>query len=106
MTVIDGEAPRGFQGFVSKPLWAGVELLLAAAVITAGLKVQIVIFMVGSAPWLVVLAALSLWWRGPDLRGIGLGRPASLLLTIVVGVLVGVGYQLVGTFAVEPMIRA
>ena len=83
---------------------ASVELLLALAVIAAGLKVQIILFMFGSAPWLVAAAALFLWWRGMGWRAIGFRRPASLLRTMAVGVLVGVGYQLLGTYTVEPLI--
>src|SRR6476646_2396225 len=86
------------------PGLASVELLLALTVIAAGLKVQIILFMFGSAPWLVAAAALFLWWRGTGWRTIGFRRPASLIRTIAFGVLVGVGYQLLGTYAVEPLI--
>lgn len=102
--MIDNEAPSGVRGFAAKPLWASVELLLAVAVIVAGLSLPIVISMVGAAPWLVAIGAIFLWWRGPGLRAIGLSRPTSLLHTLMVGLVVGVGYQLVGTFAVEPAI--
>jgi membrane protease YdiL (CAAX protease family) len=104
VTVIGDETAPGLRDFVSKPLWACLELVLAAAVIVAGLKVQIGLFIFGSAPWLVAIGSLSLWWRGPGLPGIGLGRPASLQRTIGVGLLVGISYQLVGTFAIEPVI--
>lgn len=83
---------------------ACVELLLALAIMAAGLKVQIILFRFGSAPWLLAAAALFLWWRGLGWRGIGLCRPVSLSRTMAVGVLVGVGYQLLGTYAVEPLV--
>lgn len=87
-----------------RPLLACVELLLAAAVIVAGFKFQVVLFMLGSAPWLMATGAVCLWWRGPGLGGIGLGSPASVPRTLAIGIMVGVGYQLFGTFAVEPLI--
>jgi hypothetical protein len=101
---MSGDETPMSRSFVARPLWGFVELLLATAIIIAGLEVPIVAFMLGSAPWLVAIAAFSLMWRGPNLRCIGLARPASLPRTIGVGLLVGVGYQLVGTFTVEPII--
>jgi uncharacterized protein len=87
-----------------KPAWACIELLVALAIIVAGLELEVVLFRYGSAPWLVVAAALFLRWRGPGWRAIGLRRPVAPLRAIGVGVLVGVSYQLLGTYAVEPLV--
>ena len=83
---------------------AAVELLLAIAIIAVGLRLPSVVFVLGSAPWLLVAGLVSLRLRGPGWRAVGLARPASLSRTITVGVLVGLGYQLVGTSVVEPLI--
>jgi CAAX protease family protein len=101
--VTDLPIPR-FDRTQSQPVWACIELLLALAVVAAGLKIPIILFTAGSAPWLVALAALSLWWRGPGWRAIGLARPSSVVNTITIGASVGVAYQLLGTYAVEPLI--
>ena len=42
------------------PVLASVELLVALALVAAGLKVQVILFMFGSSPWLVAAAALFL----------------------------------------------
>jgi CAAX protease family protein len=85
-------------------LLAADELLLALTVIVAGLRIQSPWFMFGSTPWLVLLATLFLWWRGPGWRAAGLRRPISSPKALMAGVVVGVGYQFVRTYAVEPVI--
>jgi membrane protease YdiL (CAAX protease family) len=88
----------------ASPRWACAELLLAGAIIAAGLTVPHVVFSASSSPWLAAIGALLLWWRGPGWRQVGLGRPASLGRTVAISLLVGVGYQLFGTFALELVI--
>lgn len=88
----------------ASPRWACAELLLAGAIIVAGLTVPHVVFSASSSPWLAAIGALLLWWRGPGWQAVGLGRPASLRRTVAISLLVGVGYQLFGTFAIEPVI--
>jgi membrane protease YdiL (CAAX protease family) len=103
----DASAPRTrwfTRAQYPSAIWACVELLLALAIIAAGLTVQSLLFIFGSTPWLVAAAMLFLWWRGPGWRAIGLRRPASLTRTLALGVGVGVGYQLLGTFLVEPLV--
>jgi CAAX protease family protein len=70
----------------------------------AGLKLEIVLFRFASAPWLVAVAALFLCWRGPGWRAIGLRRPVAPVFAATVGVVVGVSYQVLGTYAIEPLI--
>ena len=86
-----------------RPL-AAVELLLAIAIIAAGLRIPSIVFVLGSAPWLLVAGIVSYRLRGPGWRAAGLARPASVPWTIAIGVLVGLGYQVAGTFIVEPLI--
>jgi len=83
---------------------AAVELLLAIGLITAGLRVPSTVFVLGSAPWLLAAGIVSFRLRGPGWRAVGLARPASVSWTIAIGVLVGLGYQVAGTYIVEPLI--
>jgi CAAX protease family protein len=87
-----------------RPLAAVVELLLAIAIIAAGLRIPSIVFVLGSAPWLLAAGLVSFRVRGPGWRAAGLARPASVPWTIAVGVLVGLGYQVAGTYVVEPLI--
>jgi uncharacterized protein len=70
----------------------------------AGLSFPLTVFALGSAPWLLVIGALCVWWRGPGVRAIVRGRPASMSRGLAIGVAVGVAYQFVGTFAIEPIV--
>jgi membrane protease YdiL (CAAX protease family) len=87
-----------------RPTAAAVELLLAIAIITAGLRIPSIVFALGSAPWLLAAGLIAFRLRGPGWRAAGLARPASIPRTIAIGVLVGLGYQIVGTYLVEPLI--
>jgi membrane protease YdiL (CAAX protease family) len=81
-------------------IWAGVELVLAVAIIAAGLAGYIPF---SSTPWLLVVAAVFVQWRGPGWRGVGLSRPQNAARLLAVGVTVGVGYQFLGLYVVEPV---
>jgi CAAX protease family protein len=82
----------------------GIELLVAAGIIAAGLRLPLTIFALGSAPWLMAIGALCVWWRGPGVRAIVRGTRLSISRGLAVGLVVGVAYQFVGTYAVEPII--
>jgi membrane protease YdiL (CAAX protease family) len=92
------------RSFVPSPLWAGVELVVALAVIVAGLKLQLIAFALGSAPWLTAIGLSCIGWRGPGIRAIVRGAPLPVRRAIAWGAVVGVAYQFVGTLAVEPVI--
>lgn len=83
---------------------AAVEFLLAIAIIAAGLRIPSSVFVLGSAPWLLAAGLVSFRVRGPGWRVAGLARPASVPWTIAIGLLVGLGYQIAGTYVVEPLI--
>jgi membrane protease YdiL (CAAX protease family) len=83
----------------SRP-WAIVELLLAIAIMYAGLVGYVPI---SATPYLLAIAALFLWWRGPGWRAIGLRRPDSWPRTMLVAVLLG-AYQIPSLYLVEPVI--
>jgi hypothetical protein len=86
----------------AKPALAAVELLIAGLVIWAGLTFNSVLFVLGSAVWLVAIGAVILYVRRPAVRGFGLGRPPSIPRTLIIGALVGIGYQIFGTYVIEP----
>ena len=67
-------------------------------------RAAIVVFTLGSAPWLTLAGLVLIRWRGPGWRAVGLRKPSSVPRAIAVGVLVGAGYQLVGTYVVEPVV--
>jgi membrane protease YdiL (CAAX protease family) len=81
--------------------WAAVELGAAMAVMAAFLAGHV---PYGPVPWLLVLASLSLWWRGPGWRGVGLRRPRSVVRTLGIGLIVGVGFQFFGSYVLEPLV--
>jgi len=49
-------------------LMAAVELLVAIAIIAAGLRIQSIVFVLGSAPWLLAAGVVSFRLRGPGWR--------------------------------------
>jgi len=84
--------------------WASLELLVALAIIIAALRWPGPIFALGSAPWLMAIGTWCLAWRGPRLRS---GPQAPRMPSrrgVALGAAVGVAYQFVGTFGVEPVI--
>src|SRR5262245_65566613 len=86
------------------PLWASIELVMAVAIIAAGLNLPLTIFALGSAPWLMAIGALCVWWRGPGVRAIVRGTPVPISRGVALGLVIGVAYQFVGTYAAEPVI--
>src|SRR5262245_40390198 len=52
----------------------------------------------------MAIGVMSFWLRGPRLRAVFLGSSWSVARTLFVGVLVGVAYQFVSTYALEPAI--
>lgn len=53
----------------------------------------------------MALAAVSLWWRGPGWAAIGVRRPtSSTIRTVTLGIAVGIVYQFVGLYAIEPLL--
>ena len=55
-------------------------------------------------PWLFLLAWISLRWRGLGWRDVGLARPANWQRTIVIGVLGGIGIELLELFITQPLL--
>ena len=82
-------------------MWAAVELVLATLIIVVGLLGYIPL---SSTPFLLVVAAVFLWWRGPGWRAIGLRHPSNVRLALALGIAVGLGYQFLGLYLIEPLI--
>lgn len=84
----------------SKPLIIlelGVAFLILAAYLANLLPLS-------EVPFLLLWGWLSLWVRGVGWRGVGLKRPSRWGQTLVLGAVVGVAFQLFGTYVLEPLI--
>ena len=83
--------------------WALAEMLLAGAILGAALAGYVPL---SPTPWLLTVAAVFLWWRGPGWGGIGLTRPDRTARVLAIGIATGIGYQFLGLYVVEPLIAA
>jgi membrane protease YdiL (CAAX protease family) len=83
------------------PGWAVLELLLAGALIGAGFTDRL---PVDQLLWLLVTAVVLMIWRGPGLRAIGLAWSSTLRSAAIIGVVVGVAYQALSLWVLEPLI--
>ncbi|HEY7191925.1 MAG TPA: type II CAAX endopeptidase family protein [Vicinamibacterales bacterium] len=81
--------------------WASVELAIAVLFIAAGLQGYVAF---GATLWLLAIAAVLVWWRGPGWRRVGFDRPRSIAQAVAIGVAVGLGYQFLSLMLVEPTI--
>jgi uncharacterized protein len=95
-----GEAARA-KGPSAHAGWAIAELAVAVALVVAGLRGYIAF---SSTPWLLLAATLFFWWRGPGWRAVGLRRPSAPARVFTIGLLVGIAYQFMGLYIVEPML--
>jgi membrane protease YdiL (CAAX protease family) len=84
-----------------RPAWAAVELAIAVVIIGLGLAGYIAF---SSTPWLLLAAAIFIRWRGPGWRALGLRRPEQPFRVVMTGIAVGIAYQIVGLYVVEPAI--
>lgn len=81
--------------------WALVELVIAALIVAAGLLGYVAY---SSTPWLLLAATVFFWWRGPGWRAVGLRRPAHPGRILAIGLVVGVAYQALGLYIIEPLL--
>lgn len=83
----------------------GGRFLLPEVTIAAGLLAcsLLGLFPFGGTPVLVAFGALSLWLRGEGPRGVGLRRDPGWWRLALIGVTVGVGYQFLSLYLVEPL---
>ena len=87
--------------FTPRPIWAAIELTIAVAIMWLGLAGYIAF---SSTPWLLLVAAVFVGWRGPGWRALGLRRPDQPSFVVMLGIAIGIGYQFAGLYAVEPAI--
>ena len=58
--------------FTPRPIWAAIEVAIAIAIMLFGLAGYIAF---SSIPWLLLVAAIFIGWRGPGWRRLGLRHP-------------------------------
>ena len=78
-----------------------VEFLIVVALFVADFRHHI---FFSKVPWLFLLAWISLRWRGLGWRDVGLARPGKWRRTIVIGVLCGIGMELLELFVTQPLL--
>ena len=92
---------RTSRFFLGSRLLAVIEILLALLIPVGGL-VGVIPF--SSTPFLLLFGWLMLWLRGIGWRDLGLRRPASWRWTLLMGVAIGIGYQYLSLYVVEPLL--
>jgi CAAX protease family protein len=92
---------RSARLFLGNKLIAAFELIIAALILLGGL-VGIIPF--SSTPFLLLFGWIMLWLRGVGWRDLGLRRPTSWRSTLLLGVVIGVGYQYFSLYVLEPLI--
>ena len=96
-----GMAVSGAKAAAIDAGWALVELVIAALIVAAGLLGYVAY---SSTPWLLLAATVFFWWRGPGWRAVGLRWPAHRGRILAIGLVVGVAYQGLGLYIIEPLL--
>jgi uncharacterized protein len=81
--------------------FAVVELLVVLSIMAADVAGFIPLSV---TPFLLVFGWLMLWLRGLGWRDVGLKRPARWPHTLLLGTGVGIAYQFVSLYAIEPLL--
>jgi hypothetical protein len=92
---------RTSRFFLGSRLLAVIEIFLALLIPVGGL-VGIIPF--SSTPFLLLFGWVMLWLRGIGWRDLGLRRPASWRWTLLMGVAIGIAYQYLSLYVVEPLL--
>jgi len=95
------ELPLPHQGRRDNVWLVIVEFAVVVALFVADFRHHI---FFSKVPWLFLLAWISLRWRGLGWRDVGLARPANWRRTIVIGVLCGIGMELLELFVTQPLL--
>ncbi len=77
------------------------ELIVALLIAAAGLA-DVIPF--SSTPFVLLFGWLMLWLRGAGWRDVGLKRPSGWARTLILGVAVGIAYQFVSLYLIEPLL--
>lgn len=78
-----------------------VEFAIVVALFVADFKHHV---FFSKTPYFFLMGWISLHWRGLDWRDVGLTRPASWRRTIMIGVLCGIGMELLELFVTQPLL--
>ena len=78
-----------------------VEFAIIVALFVADFRHHI---FFSKVPWLSLMAWISLRWRGLGWRDVGLARPVNWQRTIVIGILGGVGIELMELLITQPLL--
>src|SRR5271165_4040830 len=95
------EPPQPRKGRRDSVWPVAVEFLIVVALFVADFKHHVYF---SKTPFLFLLGWISLRWRGLGWRDVGLARPASWQRTIVIGVVCGVGMELLELFVTQPLL--
>jgi membrane protease YdiL (CAAX protease family) len=82
-------------------LFIAAELLVALLIIVAYLAG---LLPLSETPYLFFLGWVSLWLHGLGWGAVGFKRPASWRRTILIGIAVGVAYQFLVSYGLEPLV--
>ena len=78
-----------------------VEFLIIGALFVADYRHHVIF---SKTPFLFLLGWISLRWRGLGWRDVGLARPANWRRTIIIGVVCGIGMELLELFVTQPLL--
>jgi membrane protease YdiL (CAAX protease family) len=78
-----------------------VEFAIIVALFVADFRHHI---FFSKVPWLFLMAWISLRWRGLGWRDVGLARPTNWQRTITIGILGGIGIELLELFVTQPLL--
>jgi CAAX protease family protein len=78
-----------------------LEFVIVVALFVADFKHHVYF---SKTPFLFLLGWISLRWRGLDWRDVGLGRPLNWRRTIVIGILCGIGMELLELYVTQPLL--
>jgi hypothetical protein len=78
-----------------------VEFVIIVALFVADFRHHI---FFSKVPWLFLMAWISLRWRGLGWRDVGLARPQNWQRTITIGILGGMGIELMELFVTQPLL--
>jgi membrane protease YdiL (CAAX protease family) len=95
------ELPLPRQGRRDSPWLVAVEFAIVVALFVADFKHHVYF---SKTPFLFLLGWISLRWRGLGWRDVGLARPANWRRTIAMGVVCGVGMELLELFVTQPLL--
>jgi CAAX protease family protein len=93
--------PLPRQGRRDSAWLVALEFAIVVALFVADFKHHVYF---SKTPFLFLLGWISLRWRGLGWRDVGLARPANWRRTIVIGVLCGIGIELLELFVTQPLL--